>query len=462
MPHLKTRLNATLALLVACVTFTSAEAQDGLKTIDNPGGGQLVYGSLAGQSSLPAAMGFMLRQVRAHFGDRPRIGKFFQTKDAGSVATFFNLTVKIPSGSIPSGKPLSGLVIVTVPRTGAPPAAAVLYDDADRFARTEPAMMQALDNAWRNEAIQYAASQPARNSEGQGLRDGQPTGPEPAIQTLHQATAGDRSASIGMAPGWKIVSVAGGHLRAEGPSGEVIDIDGMFQQIHDPRSMQNRRMPSGNNGPTFVAPVNGDLFASYVSLVNQARQSQGKPPASFHLVSSKKIPPRAVEAIFELDLHDGKGMRKGSVRLDPLITPGVPTWALTVTGSNAPETVFASSNPVMMAMYKTYSQDRNVIGREQQAVLNGIAAAGARSRANAAAADARRISSSAAFNQHMDDIDRSSKSFQNYQFDRSQLQDNTLNARGTVDNRTADALVQAYPDRYQIITRPDFIRGVDY
>jgi hypothetical protein len=447
MPRFKTCFAATLALLAACVTFSWAEAEDGLKTIDDPDGGQLVYGALAGQSSLPAAMGFMLRQVRGHFGDRPQIGQFFQTKSGDSVATFFNLTVKIPSGSFQSGKPLSGLVIVTRPRTGAPPVAAVLYDDAARFSRTQPALMQALNNAWRKEAIQNAANQPAN---------------QPANQTLHQATAGDRSASIGLAPGWKIASVAGGHLRAEGPNGEVIDIAGMFQQIHDPRTRQNQRIPSGNNGPTFVAPMNGDLFASYANLVNQARQSQGKPPASFHLLSAKKIAPRALEAIFELDLHDGKGLRKGSVRLDPLVTPGVPTWALTVTVSNAPETVFASSNPVMMAMYKTYSQDRNVIGREQQVVMNGIAAAGARSRADAAAADARRTSSSGAFNQHMDDIDRSSKSFQNYQFDRSQLQDNNLNARGTVDNRTADALVKAYPDRYQIITRPDFIRGVDY
>jgi len=462
MPRLKTCVVATVALFAACVTFASDEAQDGLKTIDNPGGGQLVYGALAGQSSLPAAMGYMLRQVRGHFGDRPQISKFFQTKGGDSVATFFNLTAKNQSGSVGSGKLITGLVIVTMPRTGAPPAAAVLYDEAARFARTEPDMMQALNNAWRNEAIRYAATQPARNPEGLAPHDGQPTGPQPADQTLHQATAGDRSASIGLAPGWKIASVAGGNLRAEGPSGEVIDIAGMIQQIHDPRFTQNRRMPYGNNGSTFVAPMNGDLFASYVNLVNQARQSQGKPPASFRLVSSKSIPPRALEAIFELDLHDGKGMRKGSVRLDPVFTPGVPTWALSVTGSNAPETVFATANPVMMAMYKTYSQDRNIIGREQQAVLNGIAAAGARSRANAAAADARRISSSAAFNQHMDDIDRSSKSFQNYQFDRSQLQDNDLNARGTVDNRTADALVKAYPDRYQIITRPDFIRGVDY
>ena len=137
-------------------------------------------------------------------------------------------------------------------------------------------------------------------------------------------------------------------------------------------------------------------------------------------------------------------------------------WAAETRACGPPESVYATQNPVMTAMYKTYSQDRSVIGREQQMVMDGIIAAGARSHAEGVAADARRESSTAAFNQHMDDIDRSSKSFQNYQFDRSQLQDNYNNTRGTVNALSADALVQADPDRFQIITRPDFIKGVDY
>jgi hypothetical protein len=205
-----------------------------------------------------------------------------------------------------------------------------------------------------------------------------------------------------------------------------------------------------------------DLFNAYTIVANQARQRNGKPPATFHLISSQKVGPQAIQVFYQADYHDGKGMRKGNVRLDAAYTRGMPSWALTVTDTNAPETVYANQNPVMTAMYKTYSQDRNVIGREQTAVMNGIAAAGARSKADADAANAQREASSASFNQHMDDIDRSSKSFQNYQLNRSQLQDNSNNTRGTIDYMTADALVKADPDRFQIITRPDFIKGVDY
>ena len=68
----------------------------------------------------------------------------------------------------------------------------------------------------------------------------------------------------------------------------------------------------------------------------------------------------------------------------------------------------------------------------------------------------------AAFNGHMDDIDRSSKAFQNYQLDRSVVRDNDYAERGTVSNSYADSLVRANPDRFQIIQNQDLIKGIDY
>jgi hypothetical protein len=62
----------------------------------------------------------------------------------------------------------------------------------------------------------------------------------------------------------------------------------------------------------------------------------------------------------------------------------------------------------------------------------------------------------------MDNIDRFSKSFQNYQLDQTELQDNNLNARGAVPNALADALVKANPDRFQTVPTQDFLKGVDF
>jgi hypothetical protein len=54
-------------------------------------------------------MGTMLRNIHGHFGDRPQIGKFFQTRGSDSIATFFTLTAKLQGN-----KPMAGLVIVSL------------------------------------------------------------------------------------------------------------------------------------------------------------------------------------------------------------------------------------------------------------------------------------------------------------------------------------------------------------
>ncbi len=287
------RLTANLSVAVLfAVSLLPAHADEGLHTINNPGGGQVVYGTLTGQSSLPQAMGYMLRQVHGHFGNRPQVGKFFQTKDGASAAVFFNLTAKNQGN-----KPLAGMVIVTMPHSGATPTAAVLTDDPSRFGKTQPAMMSALNQAWSKDAAQYAASRPASTA---------PAAPSGNV-VLHQTSGGDRSASIGLPSGWHLTNVAGGYLGAEGPNGEIMNIAGMFQGI---------RLPMG-----------GDLFNSYVMVSNRARQSRGKPAASFHPISTQRVGPQAIQVFYEADYHDGKGMRKGNIRIDPLYTRGVPTWA---------------------------------------------------------------------------------------------------------------------------------------
>ncbi len=425
-------------------------ANDHLKTIDNPGGGRIVYGPLADQSTMQGAMGEMLRSVHTEFGERPQIGNFFQTKGSNSVATFFSTHARKAGGGTTA---IYGMVIVSM-KDGSKPIGAVLYDESAHFAKSQPAMMKTLDKAWG------AALSRSPSAEGSSAQHAA------SHVTLRQATAGDRSASIGLAPGWQINSVAGGYLSARGPNGEMMDIASMFQQIHDPQAGQ-QGMPYGGgyrqNGPTLVAPMHGDLFNSWASLFNQVRRSRGKPAANFHLVSSQNVGQNAIQAVYEVDLLDGKGMRKGSVRLDAVY--GRPTWALTFTSTNAPMSVYPAQSQVMNAMYKTYSQDRSVINREQQVVLNGIEEAGNRARIEGKAADQRREANSAAFNAHMDDISANSKAMQNYTLDRSTISyrgDDGQQAHGTFTNPTADALVASDPTRFTIIQSQQFVKGIDF
>jgi hypothetical protein len=448
-----------LAVAALCIVafLSRARADDGLKTIDNPGGGQVLYGALPGESSLQGAMGTMLRNIHGHFGERPQIGRFFQTRGSDSIAAFFTLTAKKQGN-----KPIAGLVIVSLPQ-GSKPAAAVLYDEAARFPKTEPAMMQKLNEAWHTAATRTAAS--TSGGSAPAAAAGQ-TAPQP----LRMATAGDRSASIGLPAGWQLTSVSGGQLIAEGPNGERVFLGLIYQQIHDPRSIQNQGMPNsggmGRNTP-LVCAYGGDLFSAFVSVNNQVRQNNQLPAGTYKLISSQNLPAsqfeqQVIQAILEVDLHDGKGPRSGSVRIGAMASRGSPTWAMTVNGSNVPKPVADAEAPTIMAIIHSYSQDARVIAGETKAVIDNIHAVGAAAAKQAAASQAAGEARNAAFHAHMDDIDRYSKSFQNYQLDRSQIQDNDLNTRGTASNGLAEALVKADPNRFQYVQTQDFLKGVDY
>jgi len=89
-------------------------------------------------------MGYMLRQIHGHYGDRPQVGKLFQDHSGESLAAFFNVTAR-NSG----GQRIGGLVMVSVPR-GGQPSAAVITDDAQRFPKTVNPMLQRLNAEWKS------------------------------------------------------------------------------------------------------------------------------------------------------------------------------------------------------------------------------------------------------------------------------------------------------------------------
>ena len=149
-----------LALLGITAFLTAAHGQERLKTIDNPGGGQIVYGPLAGSPSLREAMVTMLRNVHNHFGDRPEIGRFYQARGTNSAATFFTVTAKSLAG-----RRIRGMVIVATSKLNQSFDAAVIYDDADRFDKTWNVMMNKLNQVWQQDYPQPTQSaQPAVDS----------------------------------------------------------------------------------------------------------------------------------------------------------------------------------------------------------------------------------------------------------------------------------------------------------
>jgi hypothetical protein len=426
-----------------------ATAAPALTTIDVPGGGQVVYGAIDGQQTPQSAMALMLRSVHGHFGDRPQVSKVFQVRSSDSYAAFFTLIARNQGG-----KAIAGEVIVDVPK-GRQPAGALLYDEASRFTRSQPVLLRKLGASWK-------AANPA---------GAEPTAPVEAANAppagLRMQTAGDRSAYIGLPEGWQLTGVAGGQVSVAGPQGEMIALGLIVAPIRDSSVAQNQRLPPARGaGPVITCPASGDLFRAYVCVVNQMRQARNLPPASFELGNTRPLPnPRgrpAVEATYEVDLHDGKGPRDGSARIMALLTPGLPTWAMAMQSSSVPKPLAAAEAGTVKAIIESYRQDPKVIDRESKKQIDEIHAIGERSRLQAQAADQRRVASASAFSAHMDDVDHQSKALQNYTLDQTQIQDNERNGRATVSNGLADALVHADPDRYEVVPTANFLRGVDY
>jgi hypothetical protein len=430
------RLAAAPALILAAFAILAAPqhllAQSTLKYINQPGGAQVVYGTIDNQHTAQSAMAFMLQQVHGHFADKPQVSNIFQIKGSTSYGAFFTLIAKNAGNT-----PIAGEVIVNMP-AGGQPIAAVLSDNAATFTKSQPVMLTALNKAWHTANAAPTASSAPTTSGG--------------VQPLHRVTAGDRSVYISIPDGWKVDSVAGGSVQAEGPKGERVGLNLMVQGILNSRMAVPGRI---------AYPFGGDVFTAYVNIVNQSRANQRLPAATLHLNSSTPLGGGAVQVAFDSDLHDGFGERSATARLQEIAGAGG-TWALGFSNSSLPKTIAAAENATLLAVIQSASQDSAVVKAEQGAVMNSIAAAGARANANAAAADQRRVASAQAFDASMDNMDSQSKAMQNYTLDRSQIQDNEVNGRATVSNGLADALIKTDPTRYQVVPPSQFLKGVDY
>jgi len=432
--------------------------EQGLKTIQNPGGGQIVYGALESNSAANKtdAMRYMLRQIHGHFGDAPKLSKFFQSRDGSSLGAFFSLK----DVNFGGGQPLAGLAIVTILPSGTVQTA-VLTDQEKRFATTEPQMLKALSAAWRSQ------SQPAIG------RTAAPAVAPARIPRLVWRTGGDRSATVLLPEDWQLTGVGGGMISAQGPNHELLVIGGSFQNISDPRMSRFSPGPmrSYSGGPRYYScPLGPDLFAAYVTVFNQNQRYDGKPAATFNLISKIHAPTQgmpevvpSIEATFTVDLHDGVGVRKGVVHLDAMYRQGMPTWGMWVSGHFIPEANFDLENPLMVAIAKSFTQDLSVMQRETDIFVEEKRReiASIQHQIAQTQAETRDIQSHT-MDSHNDLENWQSKLTENYILERSVVRDTDDTIHIHADDRFAQALVESNPNRLEFVPNLQLIPGVDY
>ncbi len=441
----QSRVTNPVSLILSTLWLAAAlganGAQNSLKVIDNPGGGQVVYGAVD-QDTPPKAMAAVLHYVHSHFGDAPVVGKVFQSRDAQNFGAFFTVTAKTQGD-----KRIAGLAIVSI-APGIKPAAAVLYDDSSRFAKTEPVVLRALTEAWKS------ASPPPASSAGAASG---------SVPPLTPTRFPDGSGAVNLPAGWRIKFASHGAATIVGPRGEAVLLSNSVGPIYDANNPQvQARMRYANpNHPPILCP-SSDALHTYLCVLQQG----GAQPV-FQLRNSRPLPPqgRAVQSVLidaDLDLHDGRGLLSCELGLNVTAPTALGDRTLGLNGTCAPQSSAAQEQPTLKAIYDSYSINGQVVASEYAGDAARSRAAGNNARIQANNAHAAEDAQSASYQAHMNNIDRFSKSFQNYQLDQTELQDNNQNARGAVPNSLADALIKANPDRFQAVPTQDFLKGTDF
>jgi hypothetical protein len=440
--------------LLPMIFAARVDAQTALKTIENPGGGKVVYGHVDGAASEAQAMGLILGSMHRQYGDKPQVGKVFKVRDSDSVAVFFTL-VKRNQGDAA----IAGMVIASAGGSGV--EAALLSDDAARFGSTVNPMLKSLFAVW------HPASQaPA------GVASSAPA------QALMPYVLPDRSASVSLPAGWKVDPTSGGGtILAEGPDGEAVDLDFplLAMNSNDPRVQQTMRFAQGAGRNTTYAralyyPYGADLGKTFVDLLQMRHRMRNQPVPVFQIDSETPVSAaagsRCVRLQGRIDVNDGKGMRElVSVFCSGALSP-MGQYMNLVFDSTVPLAVAPQRRATVSAILSSFQVNMGVVNREAAAIaapaIEQIHAIGRAAAAQAEQAHEMNDRHNQAVEARWDSQDKHNQAFSNYLLDQTVISDNENNGHATVWNQTADALVKGNPSRFNYVDTPNFWKGVDY
>ena len=267
------RFRATVAAvaLLACGASLPAAASSSagtFKTFANPGGGQIVAGTL-GNASLQSATASVLRRIHREFGVRPTIVQIAQNPSAHTLALIFTASK--------GGTKYTGLSLVTA-ASGAQTGGAILYDTSSRFGSTIRPMLQHLGT--------MTTAQPAAGGTAR-LAPAEPLIPHPFS---------DGTGTLGVPADWKVSNASGGSASAEGPTGEIVSYN-LAVGATDPSNANAQRyyngLPPGYRQTalkqTLLMPYTSDPVRAWTSAFAAMGKRSGHGGAVFRVQSSQNM-----------------------------------------------------------------------------------------------------------------------------------------------------------------------------
>jgi hypothetical protein len=451
-----------------------------LTNITTAQGGIIEYGRVDGATTLPAAMAKVLSQVHQACGEKPKVGQVFRVKGTNSSGVFFTVT-----DHAQGNRQMAGMVIAA--QTGPNQLeVGLVSDSADHFSKTANPMLQQLLAAWHPGGNQSSSGTSGGNAATSGA-------PAKSPVPLHTVTAADNSASISVPDGWKMDPQSGrGTIIVRGPNGEQLGMD-MVRTAVDPTNpfqvnAAQRHLSVVVPG-TLVYPFRGDLNKDFVNIFQAWRCAGGQGPAKIQV---DKIEPmqaaqgnHCVHVMGHMD-PDGKGMQAFNdmmCAIDPIASFG--GYSVMLDHALLPAAVADKEQDLQKAIVSTYKMNAQVVNQQMaaqmrqkqqsdqaieasaQQYIGQIHQIGQQATARMNATEAANDAQHAAWNQQENKISQNGQGFSNYLLDQSVVQNNNVGGTGavghaTVWNSTANALVKADPNKYEIVNTPNYWQGVDY
>jgi hypothetical protein len=458
-------LVALVCVLLSTLTIHT-RAQTPLRNMAGPQGGTIVYGTVDGANTPPAAMGSVLRQLHKQYGDRPVVGRVFRVHGTDSDAVFFTLTRHSPSTL-----KIAGMLLVS----SAPGhvEAALLSDDASRFGTSINPMLQKLFEVWApaNKALGASSSAPNRT-------DGASSAFVPAAP-LHPYRLPDGSATMMLADGWRVAPQSGGGtILAQGPRGETVALGFPYLAYNssDPRTAQMRNFAmsaAGRNtsyAKNLYAPYGADLGRTFVELNAQARRVGSPAVVAVQVEQSQPVRASGPAHCSILSGHSPASQGQQALQFEGTFCQSQldPTGGFMNLANLAfvPEELAANERATLRAMLGSFKVNQALVNAQAAALaqptIDAIHQIGRDVNARIAESDRQNAERRSAFEQHNDAMDRSSQAFSNYILDKTVILDNEHNAHGTVWNDTAKALVESNPKRFEYVDTPGYWQGIDY
>jgi hypothetical protein len=182
---------------------------------------------------------------------------------------------------------------------------------------------------------------------------------------------------------------------------------------------------------------------------------------------------------------DGKGMRTFNDLMCAALALDWGGYPLTLNHRLTPDSLVEQEKPTFNAMLRSWKLNSEVLNQQAaaaarekaasdaqiraqtQRAIDNIHAIGANATARMNATEAANDAQHAGYWAQQDNNARNAQGFSNYLLDQTVVQDNNMYNNGTIGhgtawNSTADALVKADPNRFEIVDTPNYWRGIDY